>query len=101
MIKMFCTPDGGKFFNNEEEMLRYVSEKCGKDIADFFSEGEELYEILGSNSPWDFSEAIENYDIDKSSGDLSNPVYELKRLRELKKMFEDLLLVYIKLYEKI
>ena len=55
MIKMFCTPDGGKFFNNEEEMLRYVSEKCGKDIADFFSEGEELYEILGSNSPWDFS----------------------------------------------
>jgi len=101
MVEMFCTPDGSKFFNNEDELLQYVKQKCGTDIFNFLSGTEEFFDILGDNSPWDYLEALETYDNDKASGDLRNPVLELKRLREIKTMFGDLLQVYIKLYKKL
>lgn len=99
-MKIFFTPEGGRFFNNEDEVLDYISEKCGKDVADYFRVYEDILNVLYENSPCDLEEELELYDIDKTAG-YKSPILELKRLREIKAKTEDLIRAYRSMYDKV
>lgn len=97
----FCTPDGIKFFNTDEEMMNYIEEKCGKDVAQYFSFYDDILEILYNESPYDYAEALEQFDIDESCGEMKSPIIKIKRLKELKEKFEDLVTTFKNIYKKI
>ena len=98
-MQFYVTPDGGMFFNNEDEMLRYVASKCGNDVANYFRSYDDIVQVLYDFSPCDLEEFIEEFNIDKTAG--MNPILELKKLREMKKKFEDLLFAYRQMYDKV
>lgn len=94
--KMICTKDdGGKFFYDCEQVFSYIADKCGKDVADMFSAEsvEKVYNLFDAYSPCEYAEFIEEYKTDKRLGNFT-PITELKRLRKMMSMFEELLKVY-------
>ena len=96
-MQFFITPEGGRHFNNEEEILEYVSEKCGRDVAKWFEEYSDMVSVLYENSPCEFEELLIDYESEMSK----NPIVELKNLRKIKEAFEDLLTIYRSLYNKV
>ena len=82
------TPDGPKFFSSNEQLLDYIRERCGKDVADcidldcdILSMFTELVENVDLLRP---AEIMDEFDLNKDEFTES----ELKSLREAFSIYE-------------
>ena len=67
--KACFTPDGTKFFSNNEQLLDYIAEKCGKDVAGCIDIECDVQVMLTElNAKVDFerpAELMQDIDLDK------------------------------------
>ena len=67
--KACFTPDGTKFFSSNEQLLDYIAEKCGKDVAGCIDIECDVQVMLTElNAKVDFerpSELMQDIDLDK------------------------------------
>lgn len=98
--KLLFTPEGSKYFYECDELLKYISDKCGKDVADCFKleQIEEVYTIFESNSFIEYQELAEEYEFLKKTGKFKSPIAELKFLRRVFKKFTKLVEDYTTIY---
>lgn len=97
-FKMCCTPDGGKYFDNCDSLLSYISDKCGRDVVDCFkSQGDILVTL-----DFDYINAFErlcNFKESLEKGKLKSPIVRKKAVQRILEDYQDLLAVYDKVYD--
>lgn len=100
--KMLFTTDGSKYFYECDELLRYISDKCGKDVSDCFKleQIDKVYLTFEACPAHEYQELVEEYEFLKKTGKFKSPIAELKFLRKLFKKFAEVVEYYTTLYRE-
>lgn len=99
------TPDGIKNFCNIAQLLEYISEKCGKDVANCFKTfSERLYDDLleAEEEIERWKNSLDTYTLEAySKKGRYSPVLELKALRGLKEDYDKAIEILSDITEEI